>query len=259
MGNIKHLVDEEDKIKTGIKEAMNLLVIDRMPTSKELRAHGMTWLDSLINKHGGLIFWANKLELNHKSNIVRLNDNEAKNLILKVIKELGLNRMPSNSEIHKVFGNYRLHNYIVRHGGYRKFAEEMDLKLKASETQLGQDFELIIENIINNKGFDTLRMSTGHPFDLLINNVVKVDVKVSRPHMKDKYRVHTFGINKKYGSCDIYLAIALDENDNIEKFLVIPSHHLRITTLCIGVNSKYDTYNNRFDYIEKYIDFFKSI
>ena len=73
----------------------------------------------------------------------------------------------------------------------------MNLSIKESETQLGQDYEQIATSILKDKGFKIEKMSTGHPFDLLINNVVKVDVKVARPHMlRGKDRVHTFGINK---------------------------------------------------------------
>lgn len=260
MAYIEKINNEEFKIKEGIKKAMESLMLDRMPTSYEIRSLKIPKLDSLISKNGGYPHWANKLGLQSKKNIVKLSRDEAKSLIIEVVNELKLNRMPSGNEIRSVFNNYVLHNYISRHGGFRQFAEELNLSIKESETQLGQDYEQIAISILKDKGFKIEKMSTGHPFDLLINNVVKVDVKVARPHMlRGNDRVHTFGINKKYGSCDIYITVALDELDNIEKFLIIPSHHLRVVTLCIGKSSKYDVYDKKFDYIDKYSDFYKVI
>jgi len=180
--------------------------------------------------------------------------------IKNVMNILMLERMPSGNEIISTLNDYTLYNYIARHGGYRKFADELCLEIKDSETKLGQRYEHIVTALLEDNDFIIEEMTTKHPFDLLINNSVKVDVKVARPSLtSDGSRAHAFGINKKYGSCDIYIAVALDEQDNMEKFLIIPSHHLKVVTLCVGKNSKYDIYNNQFKYIKKYSDFYKSI
>lgn len=231
-----------------------------MPTSLELRSISYSWLDSLIGRNGGLIYWADRLNLptkHHRGN--KLTENEISNEILETVEQLNTQMMPSSTEIISHKGNV-LHNNICRSGGYRVWADKLGLALKESETQLGQDYELTVINILKNKGFTTKKMTTGHPFDLLINDTVKTDVKVSRPHLShDTCRIHSFGINKKYGSCDIYIIVALDEKDNIERLLIIPSHLLRVTTLCIGENSKYNKYLNRYDYIEKYSSFLSQV
>lgn len=247
------------RIEQGIKEAMSATVLNRMPTSTELRGNGFQWLDSLIGKNGGLVYWAEKLGLETKNSIKRYTDEEAKSSILEAMTKLNINRMPSRSELMSV-NLQSLHNHISRGKGYRKIAEEMSLEIKYSETKLGQDYEVVATSILKDKGFKVEEMSTKHPFDLLVNDTVKIDVKVARAHSSRKESsLHTFGINKKHGTCDIYMAIALDIEDNIEKCLVIPSHHLKVVTLSIGKNSKYDIYNNQFKYIKKYSDFYKSI
>jgi hypothetical protein len=168
--------------------------------------------------------------------------------------------MPSRSEILKVFdNNSTLHNKIVRTGGYRKWADALNLEIKESETKTGQDFEEIAMDLLIGRGFEVEKMTTKHPFDLLINKTVKIDVKSGRPYLLNGSRCHSFGINKKQGSCDIYIILALDETDNIERTFIIPSHHLKVTTLSIGENSSYNKYIKRFDVINLYSDFHKSV
>lgn len=247
------------RIEHGIKDAMNAIVLNRMPTSTELRANGFQWLDSLIGKNGGLVHWANNLGLETKNNIKRYTDEEAKISILGAMEKLNIRHMPTRSELISV-NLQSLHNHISRGKGYRKIAEELELEIKDSETKLGQDYELVAASILKDKGFKVEEMTTKHPFDLLVNDTVKIDVKVARTQRsRNESSLHTFGINKRHGTCDIYMVIALDSKDNIEKCLIIPSHHLKVVTLCIGKNSRYDIYNNQFKYIKKYSEFYKSI
>ena len=249
-----------NRAKEGILKVKDILNLKRMPTSSEVRSIKISGLDGLITDTGGYLKWAERLDLPSKKTVTYLSEDEAKTSILNIMHQLNIDKMPSSNDILKVTGNHTLHNYISRHGGYRYFAGLLNLELKESETKLGQDYEEIVISILESKGFTVERMTTGHPFDLLINKTVKIDVKTARPHLlRGESRVHTFGINKKYGSCDIYITVALDEEDNIEKLLVIPSHHLRLVTLCIGRSSKYDIYNYQFEYIQKYSEFFKAM
>lgn len=231
-----------------------------MPTSKELRSIDMNWLDTLIGRNSGLTFWAGKLGLDTKKRGTIATEEDVKKDILLLTEELRVDRMPVTSEvIDSSFGN-PLHNCIIRLGGYRYFAELMNLPIKHSETKLGQDYEYVIIDILRGMGHSVIKMTTGHPFDVLVNNAVKIDIKVAN-HRTDNRgsKIHTFGINKRHGSCDIYITATLTDSGEIDRILVIPSHHLRVVTLCIGENSKYNKYDRRFDYIDKYSRFYKSI
>jgi len=243
----------------GVKEAMSILTIDRMPTSAELRSNNMTWLDSLIGQNGGLVKWADKLNLPLKRARVSMSEKEIKEGILTIKKELGLDRMPSRSEIIAYTKNNSLHNHIVRSKGYRGWAKALSLSIKESETKTGQDFEEEAMNILIEKGFSVEKMPTKHPFDLLINGTVKVDVKSGRAYMLRGSRCHSFGINKNNGSCDLYMILALDEKDKIERTFIVPSHHLKVTTLSIGENSKYNRYIGKFSLMSQYSDFHQKL
>ncbi|PAV30297.1 hypothetical protein CIL05_07455 [Virgibacillus profundi] len=253
---------QELQIKEGIKEAQKELMIERMPTSLELRSGRFGRLNSLITKNKGFLYWAKELNLERKqgSPTKRMNDSEIVSAIKIILSSLSIDRMPSSSEVHQSEFGGKLHNSIVRTYGYREWAKKLSLKLKESETQLGNDYERIVVDMLRDKGYEVDKMTTNHPFDLLVNKSIKVDTKVANPHMlKGKDRVHTFATNKRFGSCDLYIMVALDEKEEIEKVLIIPSHRLQIVTLCIGRNSKYDVYDYRFDMIDKYTEFFDLI
>lgn len=105
-------------------------------------------------------------------------------------------------------------------------------------------------------GYQTEMMTQGHPYDILINGAVKVDVKSANISLIRGSRAYVVGINKKSQTCDIYMIYCLGEDGvTVEKELVIPSHHLSLTTLNIGMDSKYDYYEKSYKYIEEYVDF----
>jgi hypothetical protein len=50
-----------------------------------------------------------------------------------------------------------------------------------------------------------------------------------------------------------------EEGNKVERTFVIPSKNLKLVSLCIGKNYKYNKYINRWDYIDKYDKFYKSL
>lgn len=188
-----------------------------------------------------------------------LSEPEIINKILEIKEALNIDRLPNSKEVIDYTGNQSLHSQITRQGGYRYFSEKLGLELKDSHTILGQSYEYLVADKLIELGFKVEKMSTLHPFDLLINDTVKVDVKVANPTKVRNSRVHTFATNKSNASCDIYIMIALNEEKEIEKLLTIPSHHVKVVTVSIGKNSKYNKYIDRFDYIDSYSEFFNSI
>jgi len=250
----------EKDIKEGIYRVIRYYNIDHMPTSNQVRQSEEKGLSSAIERTGGYIKWAEKLNLSPSKPSTIWSEEKIEEYLLECINALDLNRMPSRAEIRGFYGNDALTNKISKTLGYYGWANKLGLEMKDSETNMGKTYEEIIEDILNNKGFETERMTTGEHFDILVNGIVKVDVKSASRYITDTYEMNTFGINKKYATCDIYILAALDEYYEIDKLLIIPSTVVKFsTTMSIGTESKYDKWNNRFDIIQKYTDFLKNV
>ncbi|GMX64525.1 hypothetical protein Elgi_37940 [Paenibacillus elgii] len=219
----------------------------------------MKHLEQTISKNGGFPHWARKLDIPQKQMNKKWNDELIEQEIFKVIKSLQIDRMPSRSEIKSVAQDEALHNKICKTLGYKGWSEKLNLEIKDSETKLGQSIEEIAIAMLISKKYNVKRMTAKYPFDLLINGNVKVDVKSGRAYDLRGSRCHTFGINKKYSACDIYLIFALSEVGEIERIFVIPSSKLKIVTMSIGENTKYNIYKDRWDYLNTYDNFYKSI
>jgi len=167
---------------------------------------------------------------------------------------LHIKRMPTASEFKSLERN-DLHCKISRTKKYSGWASELGLELKESETKTGNEYELIVKEKLDNfSGFDVKRMSTKHPYDLLINDCLKVDVKVGVAHNFYGSRAHTFALNKKYATCDLYICVALNEKSEIENYFIIPSSHVPIVTLSIGTKSKYNQYLNNWNFVKLFVE-----
>ena len=179
--------------------------------------------------------------------------------LMQVIKISGLNRMPSVKEINEYTGNTRLSNAISRNGGFYNTAKKFNLTIKQSETLTGTKYQLYAYKQLKDKGYSAKMMSTKYSYDILLNDVLKIDIKVGNISKVDGYQVNAIGINKRFATCDIYLIYALDDDKKIYKTLIIPAHELQLTTLNMGKKSKYDKFNNRWDIIDKYLNLYEQI
>lgn len=250
-------------IEEEIKSVMKALCINRMPTRPELESFDSR-LYSRVHRTGGIIKWANRLDLLLKtpySNPTNNYNNKSKEDFIKdsityAVNSLKLDRMPSFSEIREVYGkeSEKILNLIRRNGGYKRWSNLLNLDLKECETKLGTDFEFHTKEFLSSQGFEVEKMPIKFPYDLLINKVTKVDIKTANL-FHDRNRntsMYKFTINKKYHTCDFYILIALKDNNEILKRLVIPSHLLNSQNISIGLKSKYDAYRDRFDLLEKH-------
>jgi maleate cis-trans isomerase len=188
---------------------------------------------------------------------IRWTDELVKEEIYKIMKALNIKRMPSRSEMKSVRKDDALSNKIAKTGGFRHWAKKLNLTLKECETNIGQDYEKLVKVMIQEKGYEVKSMTTKHPYDLLVNQNIKIDVKVARPYVsKINSKYHTFNLEKKYPTCDIYVFVCLDEEEYIERILIIPSKYLRQTQLSIGKESIYNKYLDKWGYIDKYKEFY---
>ena len=190
----------------------------------------------------------------------RWTEDKVEEEINRVKNILGIDRRPRNREVSVVTGSSSLNNKISKSGGFRAWAKRLNLNVKNSETSIGHKYEFEIKEILEKLGYQVQKMTTKHPYDLLINDNVKIDVKVSRCCNNNGFKFYSFNLERKYHNCDIFICVTLDDNELIDKILVIPSKYLMDRKqLSIGMSSSYDKFNKCFDYIDKYIYFYDSI
>ncbi|GIN93357.1 hypothetical protein J22TS1_44080 [Siminovitchia terrae] len=247
----------DETIASEIRNLMNLLDIERMPTSTEMKNNKMSGLVRAIGLTGGLYVWAEKLGLKMKEREPAWPDKRIETEIKKCIEDLQIERMPTASELISI-GRNDLHCAISKSiKKYSGWAMDLGLSLKASETNKGNKWEGFVKEKLESKGFLVQRMSANHPYDLLINDCVKVDVKVGKAHTHFGARSHTFRTAKKFATCDVYICVALDEVGKIESYFIMPAALIRVVTLNIGTDSKYNKYKNDWDFIRRFVNQYK--
>lgn len=176
--------------------------------------------------------------------------------LMKIIMALDIDRMPTSVEIKNVTQNSKLVNAIRRHGGYIYWSQQLEKKQAEGKTRLGQQGEEEIKKILESKNYKVDRMSVKHPYDLLVNENIKIDVKTGRTYIGENgYKSHSFNLEKANPTCDIYILYCIDTN----VIYVIPSKFAKKTQISIGEKSAYDSYIDRWEYIKIYDDFYKTI
>lgn len=192
---------------------------------------------------------------------IQWNDDLIKNEILLVKEILCINSMPSYGQIRKVRKSNDLNLKISKTGGIEKWAKELGLEIKRNETRIGKRGEEIAEKILISKGYNVINVSEKNfPYDLLVNNDIKIDVKISHMYIGESGNFYSCNTEKPIPTCDIYFVICERKVGEIDKILLIPSKEIHITQISIGeFKSKYDKYIDRWDYIERYDNFYKSL
>ena len=192
-------------------------------------------------------------------------DRWSEDVILEKIKELveftGQKTMPTHSEMFDYFGNTKLSNAISKRQGTNYYADKLGLELKNSESNFGFEMEMFCLTEIQEKlGIPCEKTVARHPYDILVGNAVKIDVKASK--LFDNYgkaKYYTFNIEKKQQTCDVFVFYCIGEDKKIKKTLVVPSYVLSgKTQFSIGNDSIYDKYINKWELIKQYHSFMSS-
>ena len=169
--------------------------------------------------------------------------------IMKIANQFDPPRMPSNQEVKQMTGSHALSNAISKHGGYKHWANKLGLEQKYSETKLGIEGEKHIANVLRHMGFKVEMTSARHPYDLLIDKCVKIDVKTAKTSYIRGCPIHAYRLAKKQQTCDFYIFYEVDT----EKVYVVPSHvcngQIQVE---MGANSKpYAKYLNAYHLLTK--------
>jgi hypothetical protein len=166
--------------------------------------------------------------------------------------ELGLKRMPSRTECVRYFNNSCLASAISRKYGWYNLAKELNIPIKESETRFGKNYETTAAELLQSLGFEVQRMPQNFPYDLLIDNCIKVDVKASKLYRGKIGNFYTYNLEKPFVTCDFFILFAVTDSREIERTMIVPSCEV-ISNNQISVGeykSKYHKYTDRYDLIE---------
>ena len=125
--------------------------------------------------------------------------------------------------------------------------------------------EIEVKCVLERNGYIIHRMPVGHPFDLLCNDVVRIDVKSayrrfsppSRGTVSPCYSFHV-GYKDKRRKCDLIVLFIAETND----VFIIPQKNIKLQTNKMSFVwptlrpelSKWQKYHNRFDLIDAMLE-----
>ena len=190
-------------------------------------------------------------------------DGEVEEKIMYLVNALKLDRFPTKAEMIEFYGDRALACKVSKTGGSRYYASKLNLSLSDSESEFGNFFEeLAIDEIFEHTGFSSFHTNVRYPYDLLTNGNIKVDVKASKSinRKESNFPYHTFNLEKREPTCDIFVFYCLNENMEIEKRVIVPSCLLSgKTQVGMGGLSKWDAYEDKWEYFDMYNKFYDSV
>ena len=165
--------------------------------------------------------------------------------------------MPSNNEVIEMTGSYALANAIQKNGGYEYWANRLGLERKHSETKVGIEYERKVAEMLRKGGHNVQETTIKHPYDLLVDGCVKVDVKVASTSLTRGSKVHAYRIAKRQHTCDFYICCEVDTGG----IYVIPANMVTgQVQIEMGLNSqKYNHYKGAFYLIDDAVQFYQSL
>lgn len=193
-----------------------------------------------------------------KTERIHWNDELIESSLRKIVNGLGINRMPSASEIREYTSDHRIVCAIGKNGGFRYWADKLNLNMKSCDSLNGWLYEDMIQLDLESRGYSVERMKTRYPYDMLVNDSIKVDVKGSKKYMGKAGNFYSFNLEKNCATCDIFILCLVGSRDDVEKILIVPASAVQHNTqISIGeITSKYMKYVDRFDILDKYSEFF---
>ena len=187
-------------------------------------------------------------------------DELIKSKIMEVVNGLELDRMPSRSECDRYYRDTTLSNAVSKRIGWYALAEELNLPIKSSETLFGKTHESLACEALMANGFEVRRMAQNFPYDILVDDCVKVDVKASRLYHGKNGNFYSFNLEKPYATCDFYFLFVITDDDS-ERILIVPSKAVVAQNqISVGEKkSKYYLYENAWNLIEDAVQFWKAM
>lgn len=249
----------EEEVLEEILSLMNKLNITYMPTVKDMRTFNKK-LEHEIYRLGGSLYFSKKYNLKIKKPTTKWNESLIIDGIMMVINTLEIEYFPTKKEIDFVTQGYSLSNKIYKTGGSRYWADKLGLNLKqGSDTSFGVHGEDLLKEKMTDLGYTIERLSTNCLYDFLVEDCVRVDCKISNLYHGNQGSFYSYNLERRNPDCDIFIFITCDDEAN-KRFIVVPQNALKgKTQISIGeFKSKWYDYIDRYDFIDKYIEFYNS-
>lgn len=196
-------------------------------------ARGILWDDATIEKH-----------------------------LLMIIHDRNMKTFPTHREMTEFFGTLGVSEAVSKHGGTKYWASRLGLPIKKCDSSFGDKYELIaIDDIKQTTGLDARQTIPRYPYDILIENNIKVDVKASRQRFTNMHCwQNNFELAKRDPTCDIFILYCLTCEGEPIKTLVVPSCVVTgQRSIGVGDNSKWNVYKDNWSLITKYEKFYKEL
>lgn len=165
--------------------------------------------------------------------------------VLEACAALGLNRMPTASELARHTGGHGLNGRIVRSGGFDALASRLNLEVAYHSSRRGWMWEGYFAGLAGGRGLRVVRSErVKSHYDMLVNGR-KVDVKSAAGSIIKGGIQWTFRIATDY-RCEFYAMVAHYPKQPPRVFIV-PDAEVPWTCATIrqGPNgSKYDKWEN---------------
>lgn len=190
-------------------------------------------------------------------------DSDIEKSIFDVMKTLGIDTMPSHSQMETVLGNASLSGAISKRGGSEFWASKFGLEVKACESKTGKDLEeFTCLKIENSLGIPCELMRPRYPYDIMAGRNIKIDVKAGFTAHNANGNYYTFNLEKASPTCDLFIAYCLNDDKTIKRTYVIPSAILSgKTQLSVGeiTSPMYDKYLDAWQYVVTYNQFYQGL
>jgi len=162
----------------------------------------------------------------------------------------GFGRMVTVSDL-KEIGRNDLSCVITRRGGFEVFANKIGYSMPDSDSHFGWKGEAAVAKVLEGRGYLVERMlAKKAPFDILINQVARIDVKTASYAEYGRSTGWFYRIGK-ICPADI---IVLYQFDTTDMYLIpwtkCPASNITITKR----GSRYETYKNNFDVLDQAIN-----
>ena len=190
---------------------------------------------------------------------IKWDDALIENGIIAVMNKSKIKTFPTHKQMDELTGSMALSNAVSKHGGTHYWAKKLGLDTKPCESKFGEEYELKVMDYIKHFGYRCEKTPVRYPYDLLVENNIKVDIKCSNLYHGKQGEFYTFNLEKTMPTCDIFVCICL--TGALPRTYVIPSSVLSgKTQLSIGKETSiYDKYISQWVYFRKFNEFYKKI
>jgi len=191
-------------IENELRKAMVAINTNEMPTISELEEYNFGGLVNALYRHGGMYKCAERanIPINRKQRPKGWwTTDRIRNEIQPVVNELG--RMPTKGEL----DNRGLTDVssTISDRGYEATATKLGLKMKDCKIRRAIQKEREVNSIIQDLGLDSELTSYKAPYDILVNETLRIDVKMgSRTQSRNKQFMFRMD-NIDNPNCDLYV------------------------------------------------------